>query len=234
MATEESVQAEELQEAPGPSEVRLAEPPALWGRTEWSTASCDGFDRVGLAFREPAAALATGRCRPPPLCRLAVFRLPRPLQAPIQAEAHRPLLSLDRTTGSPAGAKHYLVPVRGVQSAASPAGACALLSCPPTANPSLLLPRWTTQMTRRKPSTGRYKCKSGGINQAPSGAPEWRGNARTPRGAHCSLCRCAFCLAAGLGPAACSIFCMWCQSRKCSTCGRGEPSLPSFAQLPWC
>ncbi|PRW59405.1 adenine nucleotide alpha hydrolase [Chlorella sorokiniana] len=51
MATEESVQAEELQEAPGPSE------------------------------------------------------------APTQAEAHRPLLSLDRTTASAAGAKHYLVPV---------------------------------------------------------------------------------------------------------------------------
>ena len=40
MATEESVQAEELQEAPGPSEVRLPKPPALWRRTEWSTASC--------------------------------------------------------------------------------------------------------------------------------------------------------------------------------------------------
>ena len=178
--------------------------------------------------QRPQPPAAAGRCRS---ADIAVFRLPRPLQAPTQAEAHRPLLSLDRTTGSAVGAKHYLVPVRGVQSAASPAGACALLSRPPTANPSLLLPRWTTQMTRRKPSTGRYKCKSGGINQAPSGAPEWRGNARTPRDAHCYLCRRAFCLAAGLGPAACSIFCMWCRSRRCSICGRGEPSLPS---LPSC
>lgn len=29
----------------------------------------------------------------------------------MQAEAHRPLLSVDRTVGSAAGAKHYLVPV---------------------------------------------------------------------------------------------------------------------------
>lgn len=195
MATEESVQAEELQEAVGPSEVRH------WGAA--GTSACQ-YQIVGvLVERWDCRISCRQQIQPPPgprrrrrRCLVPIPSLSLPgcerthahrqseltligpsvteayecsvpfvlfaccLQEPTQAEAHRPLLSFDRTTGSAAGAKHYLLPVRvsctqNVRLAVARVGRA---TSPPLALPCCLH-RWTTRTTQRKPSTGRYRCE---------------------------------------------------------------------------